>query len=199
MIRKSSGAIGLLILAGAAIHVQSQGVSRSPTPAGASAAKLQAENDSLRRVIATLRAGSTRHDGLQNGLRIIDTLATFMHHSLFVCADSGIIINMQAQTAAMGTRSKPDIESLTQAQVACEDRALAGGDSLFRRITGADVPPKVLDETKDVYAFWKSAIRELLPSGEEFVSPGLRAFQSRLDGLNAEMSKRITRLRLDLT
>lgn len=129
-------------------------------------------------------------------LKVVDTLISHMDFSLRLCAGEIAVMNLEARNEI--TRGNHvDLDSLASKSVVCRDSSLAVGEPLFRRSRDRVQSAKVLDMVKDVYAFWRTSMKDLPPSGEEFISRNQAAYQARLGALKDELSRRLDRLKLE--
>ncbi len=132
-----------------------------------------------------------------NGLKIADTLVNHMDFTIQLCAGDAMVANLSAQNA-MRRGESVELDTVVTRAFSCADSAIKAGDVLFRRVRDAGVATKTMDAIKDVYADWKTSMKDLQASGVEFTTPGQGPYQHRLKDIQAEVGRRLERLKLDL-
>lgn len=126
----------------------------------------------------------------------VDTLSNHLQSSMALCSVRNEIRLMENETKLI-KGEKIDARAVINAMNACQDSAVTRGDSLFRQLRDGTKGDRKLEILKDTYAYWRASMRELAPQIGEFSNTTLNRYGRRIQILQAELTRRIERLKLE--
>lgn len=126
----------------------------------------------------------------------VDDFTRHLTASMAMCTATNSIKLMETETRII-RGEQVDAASAVRATVACQDTAIAKGDSLFRRLRAQTKQERRLDAIKDTYAYWRASMLDLAPRLGESTNTQYGLYERRIRPLQEELRRRVERLKLE--